>query len=71
MKDNLQFINIGYGNYIDVARIVAILTPDGAAARRLKDLSREKGILFDATQGRKTRSIVVLDTNQIFVGGAA
>lgn len=67
MNNNSGFVSIGYGNYLNLSRIVGILNPEGSASKRLKEYAREKGVLFDATQGRKTRSIIVLDSNQVFL----
>jgi regulator of extracellular matrix RemA (YlzA/DUF370 family) len=60
-----SFLNIGFGNVVFVSRIVAILTPDSAPMRRLRETAKGKGDLLDATQGRKTRSIIIIDTGQV------
>ncbi len=60
-----KLINIGFGNTIVSERIVAIVSPASAPMKRLKDEAREGGRLVDATQGRRTRSIVITDSNHV------
>ena len=60
-----SFLNIGFSNVVFVSKIIAILTPDSAPMRRLRETAKETGSLLDATQGRKTRSIIVMNTGQI------
>ena len=60
-----KLINIGFGNTIVSERIVAIVSPASAPMKRLKDEAREGGRLVDATQGRKTRSIIITDSNHV------
>ena len=63
METNL--LNIGFGNTVVAERVVAIVTPNSAPMKRLKDQARENDRLVDATHGRRTRSIIVLDSNHI------
>ncbi|MFQ5900694.1 MAG: DUF370 domain-containing protein [Thermodesulfobacteriota bacterium] len=60
-----KFLNIGFGNIVSASKIVAIVSPESAPMRRLKDRAREMDNLIDATQGRKTRSIIVTESNHI------
>ncbi len=60
-------INIGFGNVVSASRVVAIINPDSAPMKRLKDEARESGRLIDATQGRRTRAIIVTDSNHIIL----
>lgn len=62
-----QFINIGYGNIVAVERIVAIVTADSAPIKRLIVEAREKSQLIDATQGRKTRGVIITDNHQVIL----
>lgn len=62
-----QFINIGYGNIVAVDRIVAIVTADSAPIKRLIVEAREKSELIDATQGRKTRGVIITDNHQVIL----
>lgn len=63
----LNFVNIGFGNVISTTRIVAIVAPDSAPMKRLKEEARERGKLVDATQGRKTRAIIVMDSDHVIL----
>lgn len=63
MKGHL--ISIGFGNVVASDKIVAIITPGSSPIRRLKDQARQKGKLVDATQGRRTRSIIVMDSDHV------
>ncbi len=60
-----RLLNIGFGNYVVSARVVAIVNPTSSPMRRLREDARQEGRLIDATQGRKTRSIIVTDSNHI------
>lgn len=63
----IQLLNIGYGNVVAAARVVAVVAPDSAPMKRLKDDARERGKLVDATQGRRTRSILVTDSDHVIL----
>lgn len=60
-------INIGFGNIIAGDRIVAIVNPESAPMKRLKDQAKDDGKLIDATYGRKTRAIIITDSNHIIL----
>ena len=60
-------LNIGFGSTVVSERVVAIISPNSAPMKRLKDEAREDRRLIDATQGRKTRSIIVTDSNHIIL----
>ncbi len=60
-------INIGFGNMAAANRIMAIISPESAPVKRLIQESRERGDLIDATYGRKTRSVLVMDSGQIIL----
>ena len=62
-----KLVNIGYGNVVAAPRIVAVVSPDSAPMKRLKDDARDAHKLIDATQGRRTRSILVTDTNHVIL----
>ena len=62
-----QIINIGFGNFVLAGRVVAIVSPMSAPMKRLREDARDAGRLVDATQGRKTRSILVTDSNHIIL----
>jgi len=60
-----HLISIGFGNVVASEKIVAIITPGSSPVRRLKDEARQKGKLVDATQGRRTRSLLVMDSDHV------
>ncbi len=62
-----HMINIGYGNLVIASRVVAIVTPQSSPMRRLREEAGERGKLVDATQGRRTRSILVTDSDHIIL----
>ena len=62
-----KLLNIGFGNVVVTSRVVAIVTPSSAPIKRLKEGAREVGMLVDATQGRRTRSIIITDSNHIIL----
>jgi regulator of extracellular matrix RemA (YlzA/DUF370 family) len=63
----IALVNIGFGNVVVAARVVAVVHPGSSPARRLKDDARDGGRLVDATQGRRTRSIIVTDSNHVIL----
>ena len=65
MVNNL--VNIGYGNMVMASKVVAVLTPDSAPMRRLKEEAKEQKRLIDATQGRKTRAIIITESEHVIL----
>ncbi|MDH3359114.1 MAG: DUF370 domain-containing protein [Desulfobacteraceae bacterium] len=63
MDQNL--LNIGFGNTVAAERVIAIVSPNSAPMKRLKDEAKDEKRLIDATHGRRTRSIIVMDSNHI------
>lgn len=63
----MKLINIGYGNMISASRIVTIVSPDSAPIKRLVQEAREDGRAIDATYGRKTRAVVIMDSGHIIL----
>ncbi len=60
-----RLLNIGYGNLVMAQRVIAIVSPQSAPMRRLREEADAKGKLVDATQGRRTRSILVMDSDHV------
>jgi regulator of extracellular matrix RemA (YlzA/DUF370 family) len=60
-----KLLNIGFGNMLVADRIVAIVSPNSSPMKRLKDDARSERHLLDATQGRRTRSFIILDSNHV------
>lgn len=61
----MQLINVGFGNTVMVERIVAVVNTGSSPARKLKELAKEGDRLIDVTEGRRTRSILVMDSNHV------
>lgn len=62
-----SLINIGFGNIAAANRIMAIISPESAPVKRIVQESRDRGQLIDATYGRKTRAVLIMDTGQIIL----
>ena len=61
----MRFVNIGFGNLVSADRLIALVSPDSAPVKRLVQESRERGMLIDATYGRKTASIFIMDSDHV------
>ncbi len=61
----MQLINVGFGNTVMVSRIIAVVNTGSSPARKLKELAKEAGRLVDVTEGRRTRSLLVMDSNHV------
>ena len=62
-----RLINVGYGNLVVVSRVVAIVTPQTSPMKRLREEAAARGKLVDVTQGRRTRSILVTDSDHVIL----
>ena len=60
-------INIGFGNSVASDRVIAVISPNGAPIKRLRDEAKAEKRLIDATQGRKTRSVIITDSNHVIL----
>lgn len=61
----MKLINIGYGNLVSQERLLAVVSPESAPIKRIVQDSREIGMLIDATYGRKTKSVLIMDTGHV------
>ena len=61
----MTFVNIGLGNSVPYERISVITAPDSAPVKRIVQTAKEKDLCIDATYGRRTRSVIILDNNQV------
>jgi len=62
-----QLLNLGYGNLVVASRVVAIVTPQTSPMKRLREEAATRGKLVDVTQGRRTRSIIVTDSDHVIL----
>ncbi len=63
----MKFINVGFGNMVAAERVVALVAPDSAPMKRLISEARESGRIIDVTCGRRTRSIIVTDSDHVIL----
>lgn len=61
----MQLVNIGFGSLISVERLIAVVSPDSAPVKRLVQEARDRGMLIDATFGRKTASMFIMDSDHV------
>ncbi|NLH01626.1 MAG: DUF370 domain-containing protein [Clostridiales bacterium] len=63
----LKLINIGFGNMVSASRIIAIVSPESAPIKRIVQDVRDRGQLIDATYGRRTRAVVIMDSGHVIL----
>ncbi len=61
----MELVNIGFGNLISASRVIAVVSPESAPVKRMIQEAREVGKLVDATQGRKTKSVILTDSDHV------
>ena len=64
-----KLIHIGFGNVVNTEKIIAIVSPDSAPVKRMVQKAKETGMAIDATQGRKTKAVLVMENSQIVLSG--
>lgn len=60
-------VNIGFGNVVSASRVIAIVTPGSSPMKRLREEAKKRGKLVDATEGRRTRSIIITDSDHVIL----
>ena len=65
----MKLINIGFGNMVNADRVIAIISPDSAPIKRLIQDAREKGALIDASYGRRTQAVLIMDSDHVIMSG--
>ncbi len=63
----MRLINIGFGNMINAGRLIAIVSPESAPIKRIIQDAKEKGSLIDATYGRRTRAVIIMDSDHVIL----
>lgn len=63
----IKLINIGFGNIISANRLISIVSPESAPIKRMIQDARDRGMLIDATYGRRTRAVVIMDSDHIIL----
>ncbi len=64
-------VSVGFGNFVNRDRIVAVVSPNSTPIRKLKEQLKEDGKIIDVTQGRKTRSVIIMDSGHVILSGIA
>lgn len=67
----MKLINIGYGSMIAAERVIAVLEPDSAPIKRIMQEAKDRAMLVDASYGRKTRSVLLMDTDHVILSALA
>ena len=67
----MKLINIGFGNLVSASRLIAIVSPESAPIKRIIQDVRERGELIDATYGRRTRAVIIMDSGHVVVSAIA
>ena len=65
----MKLINIGFGNMVSAQRLLTVISPESAPVKRLIQEARDRGMLIDASYGRKTRSVLIMDTDHVILSG--
>lgn len=65
--NNVNLINIGFGNIVAGNRVIAIVSPESAPIKRIIQEARERGMLIDATYGRRTRAVIITDSDHVIL----
>ena len=61
----MKLINIGFGNLVNASRIITVVSPDSAPIKRIVQESKDKGSLIDASFGRKTKAVIIMDSDHV------
>ena len=67
----MQLINIGFGNMVSSARVIAIVSPESAPIKRIIQEAKDKGTLIDATYGRRTRAVLIMDSDHVILSASS
>ena len=65
----MELVNIGYGSMISAQRLIAVVSPDSAPIKRLIGEARDRSMLIDATFGRKTAAVLIMDSDHVVLSG--
>ena len=65
----MKLLNLGFGNMVNADRVIGIVSPDSAPIKRIVQDAREKGALIDASYGRRTRAVLIMDSDHVILSG--
>lgn len=63
----MKFVNVGFGNSVSAERIIAVVSPEAAPIKRIVQEAKDKGTAIDATCGRKTRAVIIMDSGNVIL----
>ncbi|MBR5543576.1 MAG: DUF370 domain-containing protein [Oscillospiraceae bacterium] len=63
----MKLVNIGFGNMVSSSRIITVVSPDSAPIKRLVQEAKERGMLIDASYGRRTRAVIIMDSDHVIL----
>ena len=63
----MKLVNIGFGNLVNAERVISIVSPESAPVKRIVQTGKENGTLIDATHGRKTKSVIITDSDNVIL----
>ena len=63
----MKLINIGFGNMVSAGRVLSVVSPDSAPIKRIIQEARDRGMLIDATYGRRSRAVIIMDTDHVIL----
>lgn len=66
-NNNIRLVNIGFGNIVSANRVIAIISPESAPVKRIIQSARDQGMLIDATYGRRTRAVIIMDSSHVIL----
>lgn len=67
LRVSIKLINIGFGNIVSANRIISIVSPESAPIKRIIQEARDRGMLIDATYGRRTRAVIIMDSDHVIL----
>ena len=67
----MKLINIGFGSMVSAQRLVAVVSPESAPIKRMTQEARERGVLIDATYGRRTQAVLIMDNDHVVLSARA
>ena len=67
----MKYLNIGFGNLVSAGRLLAVVSPESAPIKRLCQEAKDRGMLIDASYGRKTKAVLLMDTDHVILSAIA
>ena len=67
----MKLVNIGFGSLVSAGRLVAVVSPESAPIKRMAQEARDRGVLIDATYGRKTKAVLIMDNDHVVLSARA